>query len=903
MVALLAGPALAAVPLDPHTIPKFVTQIEPLPHWTATDVNGTDYYEIDVAAFTEPILPPTFTAPNCTTGCPTPQYGYGGIAHNPITGADLGFIRHAPSGTFEATRFKPTEVKWINNLGTTPYMFAVDPTLHWADPNKICTTNPDKTCTMSSSVPAGTGMCMYDDAANACMFMCPVGGCSAYPPGYDAAQIPTPIVTHLHGAEVQSTSDGGPEAWWTGTGLHGKAYNGGPAGANYAVFHYDNAQPPTNLWYHDHALGMTRTNVMSGLAGFYFLREPGKEPVLPSGKFEQELVFQDRAFMDDGTLNFPYNADNPDIHPYWLPEFFGDTITVNGDTWPNMNVTQDWYRLRLLDGSNARFYNFYLINQTDGSAYPFYQIGTDGGYLAAPVQMMNITFAPGERTDVLIDFSQFPVGTQLIFNNSAAAPYPMGDPANFDPTTTGIIMQFTVTGESAADEPFTLPATLSPIVPPPNLASAGLNRTLTLKELEGINGPLEVTLNGQKWGADISELPALGTTEDWWIVDLTPDAHPIHTHLTQFQLISREDIDVARYEADWMSLNGNQALPFPGHYQVKQLPVDNYLMGNKTGPDPNEMGWKDTIKMYPGQVSHIRIRFAPIDGTVEYPFPASVGPGYVWHCHIIDHEDNEMMRPYAVTSSSLKVCKENVTRTGAVVSKLSGWDFVASGMTPVGLQTRSKQTTNGNGCTNFTGLMPGDFTATETLKDLWINMTPTTQAITIGANDQAMLTFKNRYMDLWCGKKVAFWQTEVNKYLNNNPNVSRTVCPSFFNAQNLQATGYASWRQVYNVLVQSAKVNTTCPAKASAQKLVLKLDRQYYDDGLKFRVDTSKITDDSGCKAIIRTACGGKTQCSIESIFANWPANCLTAQKLGQCLGNYTFGCMGKNFPPNYCTP
>ena len=155
--------------------------------------------------------------------------------------------------------------------------------------------------------------------------------------------------------------------------------------------------------------------------------------MLPSGKFEQELVFQDRSFNDDGSLNFPFNADNPDIHPYWLPEFFGDTITVNGDTWPNMNVTPDWYRLRLLDGSNARFYNFYLINQTSGDAYPFYQIGTDGGYLAEPVKMKNLTFAPGERADILVDFSQFPEGTKLIFNNSADAPFPMGDPANIRP--------------------------------------------------------------------------------------------------------------------------------------------------------------------------------------------------------------------------------------------------------------------------------------------------------------------------------------------------------------------------------------------------------------------------------------------------------------------------------------
>ena len=394
-----------------------------------------------------------------------------------------------------------------------------------------------------------------------------------------------------------------------------------------------------------------------------------------------------------------------------------------------MNVTADWYRLRLLDGSNARFYTIMLVNQTSGESYPFYQIGTDGGYLAAPVLLQSLTFAPGERADILVDFSSFPVGTKLIFNNSAAAPFPMGDPATLDPATTGIIMQFTVTGESASEEPFTLPASLSPIVSPPNLADNGLSRTLTLKEIEGTNGPIEVLLNAQKWGADVSELPALGTTEDWYFVDLTPDTHPMHLHLVQFQLISRQDMNTTAYETDWLALNGNQPIPFPSNYTVKQLPVTNYLMGSPTGPDPNEMGWKDTIKTQPGQVTRIRVRFAPIDGQT-YPFPASVGPGYVWHCHIIDHEDNEMMRPYMVTSSSLNVCKQN--STGAL---LSDWNFT--------LNTGITRTTDQTGCTVFGGLLPITYTVTEELKPGWSNITPLSQQITLPPEDQETLTFVN----------------------------------------------------------------------------------------------------------------------------------------------------------------
>ena len=207
MISLLASPALGAAPLDPTTIPKFVTQIEPLPHWLPTEVNGVDTYQIDVAEFTESILPPTFSAPNCTGPCLTTQFGYGGQATTHF-GQPIGFIRHAPSATFEATRNTPVQVKWINNIGTG-HLYTVDPTLHWADPNGICTadktTNPP-TCIMSS-VPETDGMCTYDDAAGACMFMCPIGGCSVYPPGISAAQAPVPIIPHLHGGEVQSTSD------------------------------------------------------------------------------------------------------------------------------------------------------------------------------------------------------------------------------------------------------------------------------------------------------------------------------------------------------------------------------------------------------------------------------------------------------------------------------------------------------------------------------------------------------------------------------------------------------------------------------------------------------------------------------------------------------------------------
>lgn len=207
-------------------------------------------------------------------------------------------------------------------------------------------------------------------------------------------------------------------------------------------------------------------------------------------------------------------------------------------------------------------------------------------------------------------------------------------------------MQFTVTGVAGlATTP--LPAILNPTLAVgfPSLPAPTKTRTLTLVEVMGMGGPLEILLNGQKWAAPVSEYPVLGTTEEWVIVNPTADTHPIHLHLVQFQVVSRQKIDAARYDADWMMLNG--MLPF--YTTPIELPVGPYLLGNPKPAAAHEQGWKDTVRMNPGEVTIIRVRFAPIDGSPDYPFDATKGPGYVWHCHILDHEDNEMMRPYMVT--------------------------------------------------------------------------------------------------------------------------------------------------------------------------------------------------------------------------------------------------------------
>jgi spore coat protein A len=418
---------------------------------------------------------------------------------------------------------------------------------------------------------------------------------------------------------------------------------------NAAVFSYPNINMPATIWYHDHAMGMTRINVMSGLAGFYLVRDPGDTvaPLLPKGQYEVPLAIQDRIFNTDGSLWFPTEGNNPDVHPNWVPEFFGNTIMVNGLVWPNMDVDQGQYRFRLLDGSNARFYTLGFDN-----GMSFTQIGTDGGYLRAAVPRTQLTIAPGERADILVDFSNLAPGTKVILTNTANAPFPMGDSeTNADPATTGQIMQFTVKNHQGF-KPKKLPATLNPTLEGsswPTLPSPTNTRELVLFEVlhPVTETPVMVTLEGQKYRNEISELPQLGSTEEWAIIDTTGDTHPIHTHLVQFQLVSRQEFDSDGYIEAWLAANDGLTPPFPDGHTTLHPDLTPFL-GSKISPAPNELGWKDTIQMNPGEVTTIRLRFSPQDGSTSYPFDATAGPGYVWHCHIIDHEDNEMMRPYLV---------------------------------------------------------------------------------------------------------------------------------------------------------------------------------------------------------------------------------------------------------------
>ena len=633
----------APLPLDPFTIPKYVEPlIAYIPVYTPINITvdgitvRQDYY-INVTQFTEQILPTGFPS--------TTVWGYGGLTHDPLTGSNLGYFRYSPSPTFDVIRNVPTKITWVNNL-TDPvsgalldYLYPVDPTLHWANPNNI----------------------PMDHAMHQAM----MGLAPPYPPGYNGsailyngvytnpnqwnAQSPAPTVTHVHGAEVYSGSDGGPEQWFTSNGLHGADYyTYEPTDPNAAVYYYNNTQEPATLWYHDHALGLTRINVYSGLAGYYLIRDPADPiaPLLPSGAYDVPIAIQDRSFWDDGSLRFDVDPPpNPDMHPYWVPEFFGDTMMVNGKTWPYFNVNQTTYRFRLLDGCNARFLNLTLVDLDDGNAtVPFTLFARDQGYLNASVTMNSILIGPGMRAEILVNFTGIPTGHRILVKNDANAPFPGGSPVVAG--LTDEVMQFIVQGADATPQN-TLPPTLNPTLSGstwPTLPTATRERLLTLTEVMGMGGPLEVLLDGQKWVAPTSELPINGTTETWMIANPTADAHPMHWHLVQFQLVSRQPFDDVGYLANWIALNGEPPL---NHPTINLGNLSSFFTGPAEPAPPEEQGWLDTVTMLPGQVSTIRIRYLQQDGS-EYPFDPTTGPGYVWHCHTVDHEDNEMMRRQVV---------------------------------------------------------------------------------------------------------------------------------------------------------------------------------------------------------------------------------------------------------------
>jgi spore coat protein A len=358
------------------------------------------------------------------------------------------------------------------------------------------------------------------------------------------------------------------------------------------IYRYPNNQEAALLWYHDHAMGINRLNVCAGLAGLYMIRDSFEDALnLPKGSYEIPLVLMDRLIATNGQIHYPVSqlADAP-----WVPEYEGNAVLINGKLLPYLDVEARKYRFRILNASNARFY---VLSLEDGLT--FQQIGTDQGLLSAPVAVNRIVIAPGERVDVVVDFAAYR-GKRLLLHDLSVR-----------------LMQFNVAADATAD-PSALPAVLRPVAPIAE-SLAVRTRRLSLEEVDNDVGEPQIhLLDRKRWHEPVSEKPVLGTTEIWELVNTTDDTHPIHLHLVRFQILDRRPIDASAY------LNDDKMV----------------YVGSAVRPDPNEAGWKDTVQVSPEASTRIIVTFEGYTGR------------YVWHCHILEHEDNEMMRPYEVVSPS-----------------------------------------------------------------------------------------------------------------------------------------------------------------------------------------------------------------------------------------------------------
>ena len=421
------------------------------------------------------------------------------------------------------------------------------------------------------------------------------------------------VLTHLHGGFVAGSDDGNPAA------TPGEYATGATQTA-----HYLNNQPATLLWFHDHGFGTTRLNVFAGLAAGYILRDEfdtgraDNANRLPYGAYEIPLVIQDRQFNTNGTMLYPVSAI-PGVT--WIGEYFGDTMLVNGKIWPFLNVEPRMYRFRILNGCNAR-----ILNLSAGGLQGWL-IGNEGGMFDRPVLVKQLVLAPAERADLLFDFS--PLAGQTFVIRNTRPPAPVSNPAPALAAVMQIRVGTTVSQPGLTTVPASLiggkAADLGGAVPVQK-------RYITLNEVAPGTAGWFLNLNGRHFDEG-QQTPTAGDVEDWVYINLTADTHPMHPHLVHFQVIGRTPFNVAAYQAAFGGTNpqnvpgGNDPTPF--------------AIGPMLPADPDERGFKDTVKANPGYFTTIRAKF-------DLP-PDVTGPQtYVHHCHIVEHEDNDMMEKFTV---------------------------------------------------------------------------------------------------------------------------------------------------------------------------------------------------------------------------------------------------------------
>jgi spore coat protein A, manganese oxidase len=425
------------------------------------------------------------------------------------------------------------------------------------------------------------------------------------------------------------------------------------------TYHYGNTQEAAGIWYHDHAMGITRLNVFAGLAGGYLVRDAndpgdGSTGLPPAPTYEVPLILQDKMFNTDGTFNYPPHPApvTPGGGP-WIPEFFGDVATVNGKIMPNLAVDRGKYRFRVYNGSQARFCNLKL-KISSGVIVPFFQIGTDGGLLNAPVLLSKLLLAPGERADLVVDFAALRAGTKVVVANDANAPFPSGPTAvERGGVPLPQIMQFTVTSKVGWTAP--LPANLrlrsAPITRLAGLPVAATKNMVLVEVHNADDDPTMVLMNNRNFAPDDTTMTVgTNTLEQWDLINTTVDAHPMHLHFTQFQVLNRQKFDAARYLVVAYGIKPAGAPIWPVPNTGSSVPVAPFLKGTASTPAPNEQGWKDTIVAMPGEVTRILVPFGanPAGATGPMAIGASHVGKYVSHCHILEHEENDMMMRYTV---------------------------------------------------------------------------------------------------------------------------------------------------------------------------------------------------------------------------------------------------------------
>jgi o-aminophenol oxidase len=534
-----------------------------------------------------------------------------------------GFDGTVPGPTIEAERGQPVTVEWQNELaGPFPVTDTLAPQPTDAD-----------------GVPV---QCLP--------------GLSGGEPSDDAARLTGNTVVHLHGGLTPASYDGWAENLF--------------APGQPAVFHYPMNQRAALLWYHDHVMGITKLDVYAGLAGLWLVRDDRERELgLPEGPpFEVPLLIQDRNFgLDEqGELTGELvHKTDPDVM-----EAFPPFTVVNGKIWPVLDVQPATYRLRVLNGSNARTYRLVLLREGAPELERITQIGTDHGLLRAPVAIPvdGLVLASAERADLLVDFSDLAPGSELTLLNTAAAPFDgssfPAENAEHAADLEGLlpypqVLQFRVSGDrsSGVSIPRELATDYEPLS---SEALAGARRRaialveremdgepnmLTMRELAvaagSEDGPLVTLTEGAEttryrvvaahFEDTVTFFPMLGEYEVWQLINLTGDTHPIHLHLDPFQILARHPI---RYE---IPDGGIGELDLAAAVELEHDPDDEL----DHTIDDNERGLKDTIRVNPNEIVEIAVRFTAYSGR------------YMYHCHILEHEDRDMMRPFVTMAPEL----------------------------------------------------------------------------------------------------------------------------------------------------------------------------------------------------------------------------------------------------------